>query len=165
MAAPQLRPSQLTELCAAVADTRSQFRGYHQLVIEHLALEEGCILGPWLTLTQTQVDRTMMTMMEHSALPLGGGTTAMVAWAARDEACVAVAMVEPPKSVLSSIGAGRAAVDGDASFGGAAAAKAPPKLYHRHGQLVDMTRGCCFDGVDTCCKMSAYRKLLRQHQQ
>jgi len=40
----------------------------------------------------------------------------------------------------------------------------PPKLYDRYGREVDLKRpGCCFDGVDGCCKGSAYQRLLQKH--
>jgi len=38
-----------------------------------------------------------------------------------------------------------------------------PKLYDRHGREVDLrSPGCCFDGVDGCCKGSAYQRLLQR---
>eukprot|EP00300_Choanocystis_sp_HF-7_P041637 c8415_g1_i1.p1 GENE.c8415_g1_i1~~c8415_g1_i1.p1 ORF type:complete len:339 (+),score=62.67 c8415_g1_i1:947-1963(+) len=69
------------------------------------------------------------------------------------EAVSRVARAPPPKPV--------AAVPPPAA---AAAASSKPVLRDRHGKVVNMDGGCCFDGVDTCCKGSAYARLMRAHK-
>jgi len=47
----------------------------------------------------------------------------------------------------------------------AAPASPLPVLYDRRGRAVNMqTPGCCFEGVDSCCKGSAYNRLLQKWQ-
>jgi len=167
----------------------SQFSEYQQLIIEHLATEENSLVGPWLHLTSQQYSEYQdkyLAPFGHSAssIPIVGdharGTEQPADKRARDEEEAKQRAREEEarqkaeqarRKDTQQLQEERTREEEERQRRQVERAKreaaekkktaGPPKLYDRHGREVDMTRpGCCFDGVDGCCKGSAYQRLL-----
>mgnify|MGYP001066119358 CR=1 FL=1 len=147
----------------------AQYGEYHQLIIEHLATEETSIVGPWLHLTQEQYDDYYESYLKPSghtmsSVPILG---AVPMDEEEEERQAKKVLKQQEEKARAEEKERRAKKEKEAAKNQEEQKKKStglPKLYDRHGKEVDLSRpGCCFDGVDSCCKGSAYQKLLRQH--
>jgi len=166
-----LKRRNFDEVKAVTPRLLAQYGEYQQLIIEHLATEETSIVGPWLHLTQEQYDdyyesylkpagHTMSSVpiLENGAVPMDQE---------EEERQVKKVLKQQEEKARAEEKERRAKKEKEAAAKKREEAKKAtglPKLYDRHGKEVDLNQpGCCFDGADSCCKGSAYQKVLRQH--
>lgn len=138
------------------------FTAYHTLIIEHLAHEEQMLLGPWLSLSDDEYMRYQTQFLNQTEHGTSSNETQVLA-AAAAAAVLPRATAAPPQPRATAAPKGKPSTA--APPPSASTVTAFPVLYDRRGRAVNMqTPGCCFDGVDSCCKGSAYDRLIKKWQ-
>ena len=142
----------------------SAFTDYQTLIVEHLAQEEFNLVGAWLNLSAAEFQR----FQDDFAQASGHGSSVLMPYVPKIDATQAAVAATSTAAVFfaateSNVRAAHKS-HGSAIADRTLAKPVPPPypiLYDRRGRAVNMqTPGCCFDGVDSCCKQSAYERLL-----
>eukprot|EP01139_Manchomonas_bermudensis_P024580 Amastigsp_a842980_61.p1 type:complete len:349 gc:universal Amastigsp_a842980_61:1-1047(+) len=153
------------------------FVAYRDFALAHLRHEELSLIPAWIGMTVPAYKRFQETMAAagHSvsaapqAPPAAPKPVQSAGFAAAlqtllDTHGVRLEDLAANASLLSELMAANSAAKKPAPAAPAPKPAAPkPQLLDRYGNVVDVNSpGCCFDGVDSCCKGSAYARLLRR---